>query len=65
MLKLPGLNEVECVETDGQYEIEVTVTGDAPECGCLLPNLRKNGQAGYIMPASMETPVEVRKADWL
>lgn len=44
MLKLAGLNEVGCVETDGQYEIEVTVTGDAPKCGCLLPNVRKNGR---------------------
>lgn len=58
MLNLKGLKQVSVVETEGQYEIEATVTGEAPVCSCLLPNVRKNGRRKSLF---FDTPMHGKK----
>lgn len=58
MLNLDGLAVGRVVEKPGQYEIEATVTGEIPKCGCLFPALVKNGRRRSMF---FDTPMHGRK----
>lgn len=58
MLNLEGLAVGRVVEKPGQYEIEATVTGEIPKCGCLFPALVKNGRRRSMF---FDTPMHGRK----
>jgi transposase len=58
MLNLKNLVEVNRVESPGQYEVEATVIGTPPTCGCLFPNLVKNGRRRSMF---FDTPIHGRK----
>lgn len=58
MLHLKNLIESPAVEMPGQYEIEVTIVGTAPTCGCATPNLRKNGRRKSMF---FDTPMHGKK----
>lgn len=44
MLNLTGLRQESLVETDAQYEVEVTVEGGEPRCSCPFPKILLNGR---------------------
>lgn len=58
MLNLKNLTEGRVVEMPGQYEIEVTVVGTPPTCGCASPNIRKNGRRKSMF---FDTPMHGKK----
>lgn len=58
MLNLPQLQQTKVVETDGQYEIHVTATAGVEACGCLTPQLVKNGTKPAMF---FDTPMHGKK----
>ena len=44
MLNLPGLVVGNTLDGESQYELEVTVEGGEPTCGCTFPKLLLNGR---------------------
>lgn len=58
MLNLDGLTQTSLIENPGQYEIEVTVNGVRPKCGCLFPSLVKNGRRRSMF---FDTPMHGNK----
>lgn len=43
MLNLPKLKQTKLVETDEQYEVHAMADCPVPDCGCLLPQIVRNG----------------------